>query len=99
MISEAGKTELINNLYIDMLIKDKLKTIVDRLANKSFNDSDISFLDNQLIFYIDLVLETLNIKLNIREPKNKKPKYMNDYGYDYYSKYFNFILSYFIKNY
>jgi hypothetical protein len=89
-----------NNPAIDQFIIEvsliwPIEKIINQLKNGEFRDCDIVWLDNKLEAFVGFAAKTLNINGVMPQSESVKPRYMNDYAFNYYSKYFNQLLEYF----
>ena len=61
-MEEEQKNDLINGLYIDVMIVQPIKNIISNLEKYNFyGDKDIDFLNEKLLVYYDLFFKILSM--------------------------------------
>ena len=85
----------IDQFIIEITLIDPVTKILKQLENGEFRDCDIKWLDSKLESFVEFTAKTLGINGVMSQRESVKPACMNGYAFEYYSKYFTTILSYF----
>jgi hypothetical protein len=85
----------IDQFIIEVSLIDPIQKIINQLNNGEFRDCDLKWLDKKLENFVEFAAKTLNVNGIMPQRESVKPACMNDYAFNYYSKYFNQLLDYF----
>lgn len=88
-----------SQFLLEVTVVEPLNQIVENLKKITHykSDKDVTFLNDNLDFYIDLAMEFIGIKLNISKAQRKQLRFttMNDHNRKKMLGYFELLLKYF----